>query len=65
MNKDKNPFVAIGVSLGGIFIGIVALFVIFASESIGILANIVWGFVILGIILGFLAYKSETSNKRR
>jgi len=57
--NDKNAFVAIGASLGGIFLMIVFLFLIFARESAGYLATIVWAFVVLGIVLGYLAYKSQ------
>ena len=57
--NDKNAFVAIGASLGGIFLMIVFLFLIFARESAGYLATIVWAFVVLGIVLGYLAYSQS------
>lgn len=56
---EKNPFVAIGASLGGIFLVITALFLIFAKELAGILVPIVWGFVVLGAMLGMFAYKAQ------
>ena len=64
MKKDacceKNPFVAIGGSLGGILLVIIALFLIFAKEFMApVLPTIVWGIVVLGIVMGLFALKSQ------
>ena len=53
----KSPFVALGASLGGILLVIVALFLIFASDKAVFLSSIAWAFVVLGIVLAFFQYK--------
>ncbi|KYK25427.1 hypothetical protein AYK26_06175 [Euryarchaeota archaeon SM23-78] len=56
---DKIPFVGIPSSLGGIFLVIVVLFLIFAKESMWILVPIVWAFVVLGVFTSFFVYLAE------
>ena len=56
--EDRSPFVAIGASLGGILMIISVLFLIFAKDQLEYLASIAWGFVVLGIFLGFFAFLS-------
>ena len=56
---DKNPCVGIGASLGGIFIVITALFLIFASHLAGLLVPIVMSFAVLGIFLGYFTTKRK------
>ena len=60
--EDKNPFVAIGASLAGIFMVIAVLFLIFAKDQLNILVPIVWAFVIMGVFLGLFA--SITMRKK-
>ena len=55
-DKDKSPFVAIGASLAGILMVIAVLFLIFAKDQLTYLLGIAWGFVILGVFLGFFAF---------
>ena len=57
-NKEKSPFLAIPSALGGIFLVIVILFLIFARDQIVFLTGILWGFVVLGIAATFFAYLS-------
>ena len=56
MAKDSNPFVAIGASLGGIYLVIVLFFLLFAKEQSFLLVSIVWAIALLGIALGFFAF---------
>lgn len=56
---EKNPFVAIGASLGGIFLAICALFLIFASHQAGLLVPIAWAFAVMAIALGLFAMKRK------
>lgn len=62
-NNEGNPFVAIGASLGGIFLVIVLFFLIFSSGNASLLVPIAWSFVVLGIILGFFAYLTTKGKK--
>jgi len=57
--ESKDPCVAIGASLGGIYIVIVALFLIFAKQSANLLVPIIGFFTILGIFLGAFATKQK------
>ena len=57
---DKNPFVGIAGALGGIYLVIVIMFLIFAKDQIVFVAtSIVWAFVVLGIALGAFASKAK------
>jgi L-asparagine transporter-like permease len=60
---DKNPFIAIPSSLGGMFLVIVIMFLIFAKDSLGILLGLIWGFVVLGIVAMAFAYQSTKKKK--
>jgi len=62
-NEDKSPFVAIGASLAGILMIIAVLFLIFAKDQLAYLLGIAWGFVILGVFLGFFAFLSMKKKK--
>ncbi len=63
---DKSPFIAIPASMGGIFLVVVVLFLIFAKDQIVYLGGILWGFVILGIFATFFAYLSgKHQHKKR
>jgi len=55
MVGDKSPFIAIPSALGGIFLVIVILFLIFARDQIVFLTGLLWGFVVLGIFATFFA----------
>ena len=57
---QKNPFVAVPVSLGGILIAIVALVLIFSPfNSTQIVSSVAWSFVVLGFFGMLFAYKSS------
>lgn len=56
---EGNPFVAIGASLGGILLVIIALVLIFAKEQFALIIPVSWAFVVLGIVMGSLAYKAQ------
>lgn len=56
--QEPSDFVKLAAVLGGIFLVIVIVFVIFAKESIVFLTTIAWAFVVLGIVLGMFQYKS-------
>jgi len=64
MGKRENPFVAIGASLGGIFIAIVAIVMIFGNNEAWILPIIAAAIAVMGMVLGFFAYKAETKKKK-
>ena len=49
---DMGPFVKLAGTLGGIFLVIVVVFLIFAKEQLGLISNIIWAFVALGGALG-------------
>lgn len=61
--KNENDFVKLAGTIGGIFLVIVIMVLIFAKESIVFVLNsAVWAFVVLGIVLGGFMSKA---NKRR
>ena len=65
MKGDKEPsdFVALAGVIGGIFLVITIMVLIFAKESlVFLLTNAIWAFVVLGIALGGFMSKSK---KRR
>jgi len=55
---DKMPFVAIPAALGGIFLVITLMFLIFANSQLGLLVPIVWAFVVLGIVALLVAARA-------
>ena len=61
MSKNEgNPFVAIAAVLGGILLTIIIVVLIFAKEFIvPIIPTLVWGFVVLGALLGYFASKKK------
>ena len=61
--KEQSEFVSLAGVVGGIFLVIVIMVLIFAKESlVFVLTNAVWAFVVLGIALGGFMSKSK---KRR
>ncbi|MBW2976001.1 hypothetical protein KY347_00990 [Candidatus Woesearchaeota archaeon] len=59
-NAEPSDFVKLGSALGGILLAIIVLFMLFAKEMmLTVLPTIVWAFVVLGIVLGSLQYKSQ------
>ncbi len=55
-----NDFIGLGASLGGILLTIIIILVIFAKEMmVSVLPSIVWGFVVLGIVLGLFMLKAK------
>lgn len=60
--NKKDVFVAIPATLGGIFLVIVVLFLLFANASLGLLIPIVWAFVVLG---GLSAFFAERTYKKK
>ena len=64
MKKEKlgmnaNPFVAIGASLGGIFLVIVLIVLLTAPDYASILTSIVWAFAVMAIVLAHYASKKN------
>ncbi len=59
MSEEKNPFVGIGASLGGISVAIVAIVLIFASSQAWVLAPVIGSLALLGIFLGYFASKKK------
>lgn len=57
--KEKNPMVDLAGTLGGIFLVIVIMVLIFASHQAWILAPIVGAFAIMGIFLGYFISKKK------
>ena len=56
--KEKNDFVSLAGTIGGIFLVIVIAVLIFAKEMlVFLLTNAVWAFVVLGIALGAFMVK--------
>ena len=62
---NSSDFVKLGSSLGGILLVVVLFVLIFSpTYTSNIIANVVWGFVVLGAILGFLQYLNHRSKKK-
>lgn len=63
MGKDileSSDFVKIAGAIGGMLLVIIVVFVIFAKKMMAsVLPSIVWGFVVLGIVLGMFSMKSK------
>lgn len=63
-SSSPSSFVALGASLGGILLVVIALFLIFADNAtLDVLIPIVWGYVVLGCALGFFNYLSIKNKK--
>jgi len=61
-NEKTNDFVKLAGTLGGIFLLVVIVVIIFAKESlVFLLTNGIWAFVVLGIVLG--AFMSKVKKK--
>lgn len=61
-HKESSDFVKLAGVLGGIFLVIVIVVLIFAKEMlVFVLTNAVWAFVVLGIVLG--AFMSKAKKK--
>ena len=61
--KEPSDFVKLAGTIGGIFLVIVIVVLIFAKEMlVFVLTNAVWAFVVLGIALG--AFMSKAKRKR-
>jgi hypothetical protein len=61
MKNDKDPsdFVKLAAVVGGIFLVIVVVVLIFAKEAlVFVFTSGVWAFVVLGIVLGAFQYKA-------
>lgn len=61
---NRDYFIAIPASLGGIYLAIVVLFLILAKDQLEQVIPIVWAFVVLGVVALYFAYKSEVANKK-
>lgn len=61
--EEKNPVVKVAAIMGGSIVVVVLLFLLLAKESAVFSVGIAWAIVVLGIVLGSLAYKT-TSNKK-
>ena len=57
MAKEKNHFVEISASTGGIILGALALILIFAKDQAWVAVPVSGFLVILGIVMGYLAVK--------
>ena len=62
---DKNPYVAVPASLGGILLVIVLFFLIFSPENVIFASSIAWAFVILGIFALFFVYLSQKGSRKK
>ena len=58
-SEEKNPFVAIAASLGGIYLAVVMVVLIFAESAAETLVPIAWAFVALGFFSMLFTYKAE------
>lgn len=63
MSKDKSPYVAIPASLGGILLVLVCAVLIFTSETLVNMTNLIWGFVTLGIAALFFQFLADKQKK--
>ena len=61
--EDKNPFVGIAAVLGGLILVVIAMFLIFAEQMVGVAVGLAWAFVVLGIFLGFFAFMAGKKKK--
>ncbi|MBR9677370.1 hypothetical protein GOV04_04470 [Candidatus Woesearchaeota archaeon] len=61
--KSDNPFVAIGASLGGIFLVIAVVFIFLAKEFLTHLVSIAWAFVAIAVTMGFFALLAIKKEK--
>ncbi len=63
--KEGNPFVTLAAVCGGMFLVVTLFVLIFNKENSGVLIPIVWGFVVLGIVLGAYQLKSLRDPKKK
>jgi uncharacterized membrane protein len=62
-NKESDPIVKLAGTVGGIFLVIVIMVLIFAKEAlVFVFTSAVWAFVVLGIVLAAFIAKS---NKKK
>ena len=62
--KEQSEYVALAGAIGGIFLVLTIMVLIFAKESVVFLfTNAIWAFVMLGVVLG--GFMSKTRSKRR
>ncbi len=62
---EPSDFVKIGGVLGGILLVIILIILIFAKELlVTVMGTLVWGFVVMAIVLGFLQYKSNQKKTK-
>ncbi len=59
-----NGYVAIGASLGGILLVIIALFLIFARTQVALAIPISWAIVVLGIVVAAFATKAVSVKRK-
>ena len=57
--EEKNPFVGIAGAVGGIYLVIVVLFLAMAQQWAGLLLPIGGVMCLMGIFLGYFAYKKK------
>lgn len=63
--EDKSPFIAVPASLGGIYLVVVALFLIFAKENADLLVDIAWAFVVMCLSGVLFAYWSMKIDRKK
>ncbi|MFC1691062.1 hypothetical protein ACFL0W_02665 [Nanoarchaeota archaeon] len=59
----NEPFIAIPAAMGGIYLVIVVMFLIFAKEMIATVISVVWAFAVMAIVAMFFAYKAQVKKK--
>ena len=58
-NNEPTNFVKLASVIGGIFLVVVIMVLIFAREAlVFVFTSAVWAFVVLGIVLGAFQYKA-------
>lgn len=63
MMREENSFVKLAGTIGGLFIAVLVMVLVFAEEYIVfVLTNAIWAFVVLGIVMAWFMSKEK---KRR
>jgi len=66
VDKEGNAFVKLAMVLGIILLLIILLVLIFAKDQLFLISNtLIWGFVVLGVVLGAFILKAKSSTKKK
>jgi len=58
--SEQSDLVKIAGAIGGMLLVIIIMFMVLAKEMmVTVLPTIVWGFVVLGVVLGIFASRKE------